>query len=240
MEQFICEMCGRSCSSQSGLTAHRKKCAGPGEKAPEDRSAVGRRSKAKGKAGERKIAQMLTEFTGRNFRKVPGSGGWNKQGSVVADYIFTGDVICDDKTFAFSVESKNQPGAFSFPQLATVPEKSAFASWWHQTCADAKSVEKLPILFFKAAQTSTQTVGSIFVALNHDGLIKLDYPGTAPRVILDVFHGPIDMKLEERDPITKKKVEVVRPVTLENPVYIISWNNIVKYVNKDNLFRLGV
>ena len=231
---LACEMCSRAFKSQSGLTLHRKRCTGKGKKALPDRSAIGRRSKNKGKAGERRTAELLTKFTGRNFRKTPGSGGFNKQGVSVAGYVFSGDVICDDARFAFSVENKNQPRNFSFPQLCAVPESSDFAEWWYQTIADAEEVNKLPILFFKAAQTSTQTVAAEHVALNEAGLWLLKYPNDAPKVIFDIYQKPFEIEIRER--FSKKTKKIM--VELDNPVYVINWRNIQKYVDPERFFTL--
>lgn len=232
-EELSCEMCGEEFKSTSGLTLHRKKCKGKGEKAPPDRSKIGRRSKAKGKAGERRTAKLLSEFTGRNFRKTPGSGGFNKQGGVqVAGYVFGGDVICDDIDFIFCVENKNRSKDFSFPQIAAVPENSQFAEWWYQATDDAKSLGRLPILFFKAAEASTKTVAAEHVAVNKDGLDQLSYPDEAPKIIFDIFKSSINLKIRQR--FSKDVKEIV--AQLDNPVYVINWRNIQKYVMPNNFF----
>ena len=232
----ICEMCNKPFKSQSGLTLHRKSCTGKGKKAPPDRSAIGRRSKNKGKAGEYRTAKLLMEFTGRNFRRTPASGGFNKQGGVkVADYVFSGDVICDDRNFCFSVENKNQPNKFSFPQLASVPENADFAEWWYQVTEDAKSANRLPILFFKAAHASTQTVSAEHVALNKKGIEILRYPNDAPKIVFDIFHKSFQIELRERFSKKKKKVTV----ELDNPIYVINWKNIQRHVNPERFFVIN-
>ena len=224
----VCEMCGKVCSTLSGLTLHRKKCNGPGQKNPPNRSAIGKRSKNKGHAGERRIAKLLSDFTGKNFRKVPGSGGFGKQGVVVAERTFTGDIVSDDPTFAFSVECKNRANDFSFAQLATVPDKAPFSEWWYQTVEDAKSVNLLPILFFKASSSSTQTVGADFIALTVEGMKRLGYPADMPKIVFDLYNKPITIVLKDR-----KKGTVVTQLPR---AYIISWRLITQYVDPDRFF----
>jgi hypothetical protein len=229
-----CEMCEQEFKSQSGLTLHRKKCKGKGKKAPPDRSKIGRRSKNKGKAGEQRTANLLMEFTGRNFRRTPGSGGFNKQGGVqVAGYVFGGDVICDDPKFAFCVENKNRPDAFSFPQLAAVPESAQFAEWWYQATTDAKSLDRLPMLVFKAAHASSKTVAAEHIAVNQQTFRWLDYPADAPKIIFDIYHKPVKLKIKQR--FSKKVVEV--ETKLDNPIYVLNWRNVQKYVDCERFFR---
>ena len=59
--------------------------------------------KAKGGVYERKIAKLMTEWTGVKFERVPASGGlhWKKDNRVY------GDIVCNDPTFPFVVECKN-------------------------------------------------------------------------------------------------------------------------------------
>ena len=103
-----------------------------------DHSAIGRRAKGKGSSYERRVAKFLMELTGVNFRKTPASGGFGKQGVIVAEHAFTGDIICDRPDFKFSVECKNRANDFSFAQILSVPDKAPFTIWWHQTVEDAK------------------------------------------------------------------------------------------------------
>ena len=195
-----------------------------------DASTIGRRSKNKGKAYERRIAALLSEFTGKNFRKVPSSGGFNKfGGAVVAEYIFTGDVICDDPNFSFSVEGKNRPNDFSFAQLATVPESAPFTEWWHQTIEDASSVGLLPLLFFKAASSSTKTVGSDFIATTKEGLDKLGYPKLGPIIVFDIYNRDLVFSIRDR-----KETKIITKF-LPN-AFIISWRLLVKNIDPLRFF----
>ena len=60
--------------------------------------------KAKGNVFERKIAKIMTEWTGIKFERVPASGGlhWKKDNRVY------GDIVCNDPDFPFVIECKNR------------------------------------------------------------------------------------------------------------------------------------
>lgn len=187
---------------------------------------VGRRSKNKGKYGERRVARLLSEFTGKNFRKVPASGGFVKQGSVVAEHIFTGDVICDDSDFLFSVESKNRPRDFSFAQIVAAPSKAPFTEWWYQTLTDADSVDRLPMLFFKASASSNATVGAECVGLCKRGMDRVKYPDDAPKAVFDIYERQVEFKHNGEHIKT----------TLET-CFVVNWRVFVRYVSPDTMFR---
>lgn len=193
-----------------------------------DFSAVGRRSKGKGKYGERRTAKLLTDFTGKNYRRTPCSGGFGKQGLIVAEHVFTGDVICDDPGFKFCIESKNRPDSFSLAQLLVVPDKAPFTDWWHYAIEDAKSVNLETMLFFKIGKTSTATVGSEFVALTAEGVQILQYPSDAPKAVFNIYSEPVTFKSSK----TKEYVTVKLP----NPI-IINWRLITNHVDSTTMFK---
>jgi hypothetical protein len=142
---------------------------------------MGAKQKAKGNRYERRVVKLLIEVTGVPFRKVPASGGFNKQGpQKVAEHVFSGDVICDDKNFAFSVEAKNQK-AFSFTAILKDPKTAKFTEWWEQCVGDAMAIDKLPMLVFKP---NTQ---DDFVALDDAGTVRLGLIDT-PHFRLDVYN----------------------------------------------------
>ena len=193
------------------------------------------KSKSKGNYGERRVAKLLMEFTGKNFRKTPNSGGFNKQGVVIAEHIFTGDVICDDAKFLFSVESKNRAASWSLAQLMCSPDKAQFTSWWYQTVEDAKAVSLMPMLFFKTQESSTHTVGAEHVALDEKGFDLLFSQafrhgvGDVPYFKMNVFHGVKEIIVRDG----KKNVTV--QVDLPTP-YIVNWRQLIKYADKDLMF----
>lgn len=191
-----------------------------------DRSAVGRRSKRKGKTYERRTAKLLSEATEVGFRKTPGSGGFNKQGGVqIREELFCGDVICDQPNFAFCVEAKNRK-SFSFVGILKNPHTAAFTSWWYQCCQDAGEVDLLPILFFKPDNQAD------FIALTKKGMDKLglwndDY------MVLQLYEDKL-LTFKIKDRWSKKTTEV----ECELPVpYILNWKVVKEAVTKDRWFR---
>jgi hypothetical protein len=188
------------------------------------------KSKSKGNYGERRWAKLLMEFTGKNFRKTPSSGGFNKQGGVtIAEHKFCGDVICDDPSFIFSVESKNRPEDFQVGLLLHSPETAKFTEWWYQTIEDAKAVDLYPFLGFKINKASNTVVGNDFVATTHGVLMHIEYPYWCPRIALECYDCAMTIKV----PAGKKMVEV--ETKLPN-AYVVAWKLVAKNCNKERFF----
>lgn len=199
-----------------------------------DWSAIGRRSKRKGKTYERKIAGLLTDFTDVNFRKTPGSGGFNKQGVMIKQESFCGDVICDRADFKFCVEAKNRD-TFNFHSLLVNPNTAAFSEWWHQCLEDAKSVNLLPIMFFKPE------LGEDFVALTQEGCQALGLPPPWPLnvpcfVLFPYTTDPISItqlvKVSGQKKKAKTKIEVVLPT-----VFVYRWKTLIQHVKPGAFFK---
>jgi Holliday junction resolvase len=148
---------------------------------------MGAKSKQKGNRYERRCVQLLSEFTGVPFRRIPSSGAFNKFGGAkVAEYVFSGDVISDNKDFIFSVEAKSQK-VFSFVAMLKNPKTSAFTEWWKQCVGDAGSVSRLPMLMFKPDSQED------FVALNDAGVNALGIPGSAPHFSIEIYSDIINL-----------------------------------------------
>ena len=94
---------------------------------------------------------------------------------------------------------------------------------------DADSVNLLPMLFFKAANSSTKTVGSDFVALTEAGIEYIGYPSTEPLIVFDIYNRDLTFSIRDR-----KETKIITKF-LPN-AYIISWRLIVKNVNPSRLF----
>ena len=191
-----------------------------------DHSAVGRRSKRKGKTYERRTAKLLSEATGVGFRKTPGSGGFNKQGGVqIRDEMFCGDVICDQPDFAFCVESKNRK-TFSFTGILKNPDTAAFTSWWYQCCQDAGEVGLLPILFFKPDNQAD------FIAVDKRGMDQLGL-WMDDHFTLSLYEDKL-LTFKVKDRWSKKTEEI----ECELPVpYILNWKVVKESVEQDCWFR---
>lgn len=99
----------------------------------------------KGGDFERKIAKVMTEWTGVKFERVPASGGlhWKKDNRVY------GDIVCNDPTFPFVVECKNRQ---SWNMDALIKGNKAVEKWWAQVNKDATDTQLTPMLIFTRNQ----------------------------------------------------------------------------------------
>lgn len=184
-----------------------------------DYSAQGRRSKRRGNTYERRCAKLLTEFTGVGFRRVPASGAFNKQSSVlIREELFYGDCICDRQDFLFCIEAKNQK-AFNFQAILKNPNTADFTAWWYQCIMDAKIAKKLPMLFFKPDNQAD------FIAVDEHWFNLGWYTG--PHFKIDCYQQPVTIKLKKEDPVT---------VTLPTP-YVINWKELVKNIDPGIFFK---
>ena len=117
-------------------------------------SKIGKSNVRTAKVHERRIANLLTEWTkpygfpAFRRRRVEGRGDDVKVVEGVADVIpISGDIL-------FAIEAKKGEG-FSIDGLMASPKTAKFTQWWHQASYDAKLLgDKLgearyPMLFFK-------------------------------------------------------------------------------------------
>ena len=137
----------------------------------------GGKSKAKGNDFERVIAKQVGMWWwGKDFRRVPNSGGWDKQcadGQVQA----TGDIYTPPESkFPFSIECKKYNMDINF--LSPCCE---LWKWWKQCCDDARTAKKIPLLiyaennkepmaaFAPACVGVTSTAGIPYAVVTHPG-----------------------------------------------------------------------
>lgn len=192
-----------------------------------DWSKAGRKSKNKGKAYERTVAGALTSFTGVNFRKIPGSGGMNKQGIVVAGHIFCGDIMCDRADFRFSVEAKNRK-EFLFSQVIKNPSTAPFTSWWFQCVRDAKTYKLEPMMFFKPKPGSPDNM----VVLCYD-----DWKDIIPNHYMISSYGNRELQftIDERAPNEKKRRMHKVVAKLPTPL-MVDWGYFTSVVKSEVMF----
>jgi hypothetical protein len=101
---------------------------------------------------------------------------------------------------------------------------------------DAKAVDLMPMLFFKTQESSTHTVGAEHVALDERGFgllfgsLNNGSEGQVPYFEMNVFHGVKEIVI--RDGKKNMTVQVDLPMP-----YIVNWRQLVKYANKDLMFR---
>lgn len=203
-----------------------------------DWSKVAKKAKGKGDRGERRIASLLMEFTKKNFRRTPSSGGYNKQGGVqIANHKFCGDVICDDPSFSFCIESKNRPDDFSLAALTTSPNGSPFTEWWYQTLNDARLVNLLPLLYFKLGRATNNVVKNDYIAVTWPIAQHIGFPESAPHVKLFIYNGPVEIYIKEKVKGQAKKVRKPILVRLPEPV-LISWMKVIEFCDPNKFFEL--
>ncbi len=191
-----------------------------------DWSKVGRRSKGRGKAYERLVADALTEYTSVNFRRTPSSGGFNRQGIEVAGHIFCGDLMCDRADFKFSVEAKNRKN-FSFQHILSSLEKCEFTQWWFQTVRDAKRHNLEPMLWFRP---KPGTPDNFVVVTEADWGNKLK-----DRIIIPGYENILSFKIDERSDNERKSRPHEVVARLPIPA-IVQWKNYKEVINKSELF----
>lgn len=171
----------------------------PVEKPKVDWTKVARKSKNKGKYGEKRTAELLMKWSGVAFRRTPNSGGYNKAGGVViAGHRFCGDVICDDPNFAFCVEVKNRPDDFQLSTIATAPSSAQFSDWWYQCLDDGMRTTLMSLLSFKCGLSGNSQIPNDFLAVTKRVLEHLEYPPDAPKFVLDSFNQPVWIEVTEK------------------------------------------
>jgi len=102
-------------------------------------------SRAKGARSERVLVKLFTEWWGADFGRTPLSGGAFTSKKMRDDLNASGDLVCSDPLFPYTVECKHVEG-FEFSQLLTAP-RCDFYSWWDQTIGET-SQGKIPLLVF--------------------------------------------------------------------------------------------
>lgn len=168
---------------------------------------MSKKSSDKGKRYERRVIKLLSEFTNRDYRRIPLSGGWNKTGgTVIHERTFSGDVTCGDPDFCFSIEAKSHYEDFSFTAILKKPDSCLFTSWWQQCLIDSYSNNLYPALIFKP---NTQ---DDFISLCNNGVKRLNVTNNIPRFRFRLFNN------KRLDP------------------YLFSWKDLADNSNPEGMF----
>lgn len=204
-----------------------------------DHSAIGKSNVRRSKTHERRIAKLLTEWSGVQFRRRRVEG----RDSAVRVVELVADVIPCEGDFHFSIEAKCGK-KFSLDALMANPTKCLFTDWWHQACYDAQLISGdlnriiYPLMFFKPHPNWDWVAFSSYSLRVIKQVGRLDAELTFPHLSFDAFSfiGPI-----EGDVSHSKKNEKLVKIDLD-PVIICRWydfaNNIdpvstfVSYPNK--------
>lgn len=192
------------------------------------RSQVGRSNVRKGKTYERRIANLLTEYTGHEFRRRRVEG----RDLNVIERESTADVIPVKADIIFSIEAKSGKG-FSFDALLGNPKKNIFTAWWHQASYDAQLLTKAfdrtiyPLLFFKYSTTQD------WVAIPTEVEIKLkDEITQVPCVVYEYIDRQVKMNVSQTSN-RKNYVEIELPL---HDVRFIRWKDFSECVDPTTLF----
>lgn len=106
------------------------------------------KSKDKGNRGERELCKLLTQHFGKPFSRTVGSG--NRWAHVEQpNEAYLGDIVCPEG-FPFSIECKY--GYENITLQGILEGNKQFQSFLDQAQADAKRVNKEPMLCFKQSR----------------------------------------------------------------------------------------
>ena len=97
-------------------------------------------SRAKGARGEYLVRDMLREFTGHQFERVPSSGA--------LEYL-KGDLYVPHAKNKFCIEVKNYENSPLTDKIFTAPKTNNLIQWWKKLEQQAERGNQLPMLFFK-------------------------------------------------------------------------------------------
>ena len=97
-------------------------------------------SRAKGARGEYLVRDMLREYTGHQFERVPSSGA--------LEYL-KGDLYVPHAKNKFCIEVKNYESSPLSDKIFTAPKTNNLIQWWAKLLRQADTGNQEPLLFFK-------------------------------------------------------------------------------------------
>ena len=97
-------------------------------------------SRAKGARGEYLVRDMLRDFTGYQFERVPSSGA--------LEYL-KGDLYVPHAKNRFCIEVKNYESSPLSDKMFTAPRTNNLIKWWKKLEQQAIQGDQEPLLFFK-------------------------------------------------------------------------------------------
>jgi hypothetical protein len=203
-------------------------------------SQVGKSNVATAKCHERRVAKLLTEWSGREFRRRRVEG--RESDTVLRD--LTGDVVPADtkNRCRFNIEAKKGKG-FSLTSILSGYSTCKFSEWLHQSTYDANLASKAlgldikPMVFFKP-NPNLDWVAFDWAAMEYLRFKDDIYKGKAspwfPHLFFDYYAncGPISFNISHTK---NRKNRVIVPLQLA-PCFICSWNDFAANVNPDSFF----
>ena len=211
-------------------------------------SQVGKSNVSTAKSHERRVAKLLTDWSGREFRRRRVEG--RESDTVLRD--LTGDVVPADakNRCHFNLEAKKGKG-FSLTSILSGYTTCKLSEWYHQSTYDARLVSKAlgldikPIVFFKPNPNldwiafDTSALG--FLRPKHIAVSDSTWPPSRrlwfPHLLFDhyAYCGEISFNISHTK---NRKNRVIVPLQLA-PCFICSWNDFAANVNPDSFFFGG-
>ena len=202
-------------------------------------SQIGKSNVSTAKNHERRIAKLLAEWSGREFRRRRVEG--RESDTVLRD--LTGDVVPADtkNRCRFNLEAKKGKG-FSFNSILNGFTTCRFSEWWHQSSLDAALVSRAlklfiePMVFFKPHPNfdwvafSTGALDFLRSKDSNEQQQRLWFP----HLLFDHYAhcGPISFNISHTK---NRKNVVIVPLEL-SPCFICTWNDFAANVNPDSFF----
>ena len=207
-------------------------------------SRIGRSNVHTAKCHERRVAKLLTDWSGRAFRRrrVEGRGDDVKVIEGVADVIPVEDDII------FAIEAKKGKD-FSLDGLLLNPSGARFTEWWFQASYDAllltnkTNIKRYPMLFFKPHPNWDWVVVPFEVfqqnILTPHEVCTTEYNHRRksseiwfPHIHFDayVWMGPIAHN------VSQSKTNKVMKELLLSAAVMMRWHDFERFVNPDSIF----
>jgi Holliday junction resolvase len=109
-------------------------------------------SRAKGARGEYFVRDMLREYTGLRFERVPSSGA--------LEYL-KGDLYVPNEANRFCIEVKNYADSPLTDKMFTQEKTNNIIVWWNKVRNQAENGNQEPLLFFKYNRSKPFVVTAI-------------------------------------------------------------------------------
>lgn len=148
-------------------------------------------SKNKGSEFERKVAKMLTEWSGQEYHRTPMSGAlhWKNDKRVVSDIVPPQDLV--DRGWPFSLECKKVEDAQWEFSAFIEGTSMTLKDHWKQCYEDAQREQMIPLLIFSKNRRDT------FVMMEHSVFENLGInPENHVNFVLS-HHNLVIMKFSE-------------------------------------------
>ena len=207
-------------------------------------SQIGRSNVATAKNHERRVAKLLSDWSGREFRRRRVEG--RESDTVLRD--LTGDVVPADakNRCRFNVEAKKGKG-FSLNALLADCTSCIFSAWYHQSSYDAGLASKAlgldvkPFVFFKPHPNfdwvAFDVAALYYLRMKDSTDLSLTLPRSRlwfPHLLFDYYEhcGPLSFNISHTK---NRKNAVLVPLQL-SACFLCTWNDFAANVHPDSFF----